>query len=104
MSRYTTSGIRLAVIFAVCATLQPCSGGELEGREPSASSVDAAGAIQGTVSYAGHVPESKIRNNAGERRKLLEVRRGTGGVRYVLAYVDAFRRDIESKLTDRSEA
>lgn len=47
------------------------------------------GTIEGVITYSGDVPKSKVRDDAGQQRKLLSVHRRSRGVRYALVYLEA---------------
>ena len=67
--------------------LLPCNA---TGEEQSAKSehYDTVGRIEGLVTYDDVVPKSRLKNNSGQPRNLLVVQRRTGGVQFVLAYLD----------------
>ncbi len=46
------------------------------------------GTIEGVITFAGDVPKSKVRDNAGQQRDLLIVDRKSKGLEFVLVYLD----------------
>ena len=47
-----------------------------------------SGVVEGTVTFMGEVPLSRVVDDAAQRRELLSVDRRTKGVRYVMVYLD----------------
>jgi len=93
----------LFIVTCVVWLLPPTSMARAEGQDGAEN----AGAIEGVVTYSGDVPVSKVRDNAGQQRKLLAVDRRSRGLRYVLVYLEqepSIRPDSDDSEVGEKEA
>ena len=78
--------VRSPLLVAICLACLPSPLCMV--RVDAQDNADGAGVIEGLVTYLGDVPRAKVRDNAGEQRKLLVVDRRSRGLRYALVYLD----------------
>lgn len=55
------------------------------------------GNLEGVVKFQGEIPESDVADDAGVRRRLIEVDPGTAGLRYVVAFLSSVKAESDAR-------